>query len=118
SERLIAQILSNLLKNGAQAAGAGGWVRLSCRAENDRLVVETTDSGPGVPVAVRHKIFDLFFTTKRQGEGSGIGLYFSRKIAESHGGCLEVREQQPEGTYFHFEIPLRAVRDSRISALP
>jgi signal transduction histidine kinase len=107
SEPLIAQVLANLIKNGAQAAGPSGWVRLASEVREGHLVVEVTDSGPGVPEHLRERIFELFFTTKQSGQGSGLGLPMSRQIVERHGGVLDVREG-PEGTMFHMSLPLGA----------
>jgi signal transduction histidine kinase len=104
---LLTQVLSNLLENGAQAAGAGGWVKLASRTENDRVVIEISDSGAGVPIELRERIFEPFFTTKPPGSGTGLGLTMARQIVERHAGILDVREV-PGGTLFHIEVPLRA----------
>jgi signal transduction histidine kinase len=104
---LLTQVLSNLLENGAHAAGSGGWVRLCSRADGDRLVLEVNDSGTGVPAPLRERIFEPFFTTKPPGSGTGLGLTMARQIVERHGGTLDVREA-PGGTLFHIDVPLRA----------
>jgi two-component system NtrC family sensor kinase len=106
---LLMQVLSNLLENGAQAAGSGGWVQLSSRTSGDRVVIEVGDSGAGVPVALRERIFEPFFTTKPPGSGTGLGLTMAREIVERHGGILDVREAVG-GTLFHIEVPLHARR--------
>jgi signal transduction histidine kinase len=104
---LLTQVLANLFENGAHAAGAGGWVQLASRAADDRLVLEISDSGSGVPAALRERIFEPFFTTKPPGSGTGLGLTMARQIVERHGGILEVREA-PGGTLFHIDLPLCA----------
>ena len=104
---LLTQVLSNLLENGAHAAGAGGWVKLASRVAGERVVLEVSDSGAGVPPALRERIFEPFFTTKPPGSGTGLGLTMARQIIERHGGILDVREA-PGGTLFHIEVPLRA----------
>ena len=104
---LLTQVLSNLLENGAHAAGAGGWVRIASHLSGERLVLEVSDSGPGVPVELRERIFEPFFTTKPPGSGTGLGLTTARQIVERHGGILDVREAGV-GTRFHLELPLRA----------
>ncbi|HEX9103805.1 MAG TPA: ATP-binding protein, partial [Polyangia bacterium] len=104
---LLTQVLSNLLENGAHAAGAGGWVKLASRTVGEQLVIEVSDSGAGVPPALRERIFEPFFTTKPPGSGTGLGLTMARQIVERHGGVLDVREA-PGGTLFHIEVPLRA----------
>ncbi|HWE31074.1 MAG TPA: ATP-binding protein, partial [Polyangia bacterium] len=107
SAPLLTQVLSNLLENGAHAAGSGGWVKLASRAAGERVVIEVSDSGAGVPVALRERIFEPFFTTKPPGSGTGLGLTMAREIIERHGGILDVREA-PGGTLFHIEVPLHA----------
>jgi signal transduction histidine kinase len=104
---LLTQVLSNLLENGAHAAGSGGWVKLLSRVSEERLVLEVNDSGAGVPAPLRERIFEPFFTTKPPGSGTGLGLTMARQIIERHGGILDVREA-PGGTLFHIEVPLRA----------
>jgi signal transduction histidine kinase len=103
---LLTQVLSNLLENGAHAAGAGGWVKLASRVEAEKVVLEVSDSGKGVPVELRERIFEPFFTTKPPGGGTGLGLTMARDIIERHRGILDVREA-PGGTLFHIEVPLR-----------
>jgi signal transduction histidine kinase len=106
AEQLVVGLISNLLINGAQAAGAGGWVRLSNRVEGARLVFEVADSGKGVAPALREKVFQLYFTTKAPGVGTGIGLYMCRQIAERHSGMIDVRDTA-DRALFHVELPLR-----------
>jgi signal transduction histidine kinase len=55
--------------------------------------VEVADSGPGVPLALRDRIFQPFFTTKAPGEGTGLGLAMARAIVQRHNGHLEIRER-------------------------
>jgi signal transduction histidine kinase len=105
SDRLLAQVLANLFKNGAQAAGGSGWVKIASRRSGDRVLVEVRDSGPGVPPELRERIFQLYFTTKSPGEGTGLGLHLSRQIVLRHEGVLEVRDT-PDGPAFCVELPL------------
>ncbi len=118
---LITQVLANLIENGAQAAGAGGWVKVEAHLDRGRLVVDVSDSGPGVPVALRDRIFEPFFTTKPPGQGNGLGLSTSRDIVERHGGSLEVRDGN-RGTFFRMELPFaqkqRAEQSVRTGAAP
>ena len=81
-------MLTNLIVNGAQAAGAGGWVCVDGTAEGDgwRIVVE--DSGPGIPADVLPRIFEPFFTTRAEGEGTGLGLSVSLGSGASRRGTL------------------------------
>jgi signal transduction histidine kinase len=103
---LTIQAVTNLLENAAQAAGAGGWVGLATRAEGDMLVIEVSDSGPGVPLILRQRVFEPFFTTKPPGRGTGLGLTTSREIAVRHGGALEVCGTGT-GSLFRLALPLK-----------
>ena len=101
---VMSQVLVNLLENAAHAAGAGGWVELATARRSGRVSLEVTDSGPGVPPALRDRIFEPFFTTKPPGQGTGLGLSTSRDLVQRHGGTLEVR---PRGdrTVFVVDLP-------------
>ena len=107
AEPLIAQVLTNLVHNGAQAAGRGGWVEIRSGVDDAKVVVEVRDSGPGVPDELKERIFEPFFTTKPAGSGTGLGLSTARDIVLRHGGSLDVRAG--DGTarsVFRMEIPL------------
>jgi two-component system, NtrC family, nitrogen regulation sensor histidine kinase NtrY len=85
----IQQVLINLIKNGIEAAGASGTVRVGWRIEGDALVTEVEDDGPGL--ARTDSLWVPFFTTKPG--GSGIGLVLSREIVENHGGTISLRNR-------------------------
>jgi signal transduction histidine kinase len=88
----ISQVLLNLLSNSADAIKAipEKWITISALEVGEHVEIRVTDSGAGIPEEVRAKIFQPFFTTKEEGQGTGIGLNVSRRIIESHGGELEV----------------------------
>jgi len=104
----IQQVLMNLLRNGAEAMeGANKHAkRLIVRSQftNECIVVEVRDFGPGV--AHPEKVFEPFFSTKQN--GLGVGLAISRSIVQAHGGALQVRDNQPQGTVFSLTLPLRS----------
>jgi signal transduction histidine kinase len=102
---LVEQILINLLDNAAFAAQPGGRVFVTIRREDKYGVIEVGDSGDGVPAELAERIFDPFFTTKPVGQGTGLGLSVSRRIALNHGGDLRVVRRDP-GTVFRLELPL------------
>ncbi|HEY6035014.1 MAG TPA: HAMP domain-containing sensor histidine kinase, partial [Kofleriaceae bacterium] len=102
---LIEQILINLLDNAAYAAGTGGTVFLTARTADQTFVLDVSDSGPGVPAELVERIFDPFFTTKPPGQGTGLGLSVSRRIALNHGGDLRVIRGDGRST-FRLELPL------------
>ncbi len=114
----VRQVFVNLVVNALQAMGRkGGEVTLSTADEPDRVVVLVTDTGPGVPPDVRGRLFDPFFTTKGRGEGTGLGLSTARRIAELHGGGVELAESAPGRTVFRATLRTRpAVPGPRAAA--
>jgi two-component system, NtrC family, sensor kinase len=101
----LRQVVLNLIKNGAEAAGAGGRVEVELSqlpGGGARLVV--SDSGAGLPAEAAHKLFEPFFTTKPT--GTGLGLAVSLGIVQAHGGTLEA--DSPVGTGARFTIRLPA----------
>jgi signal transduction histidine kinase len=112
---LIMQVLTNLIENAAHAAGEGGWVRISTRAENGRLIMDVNDSGPGVPPEIKERIFEPFFTTKPPGLGTGLGLTTSRQIVEQHGGKLHVVDGS-SGSTFRLELPIEQTPAAEVRA--
>jgi signal transduction histidine kinase len=110
----IRRAVHNLVRNAAQAAGPdGGRVVLSVeRGSNGALVIRCADDGPGVPDAIRHKVFDSF-TSHGKPEGTGLGLAIVRKIAADHGGTVELKSQ-PGETVFTIVLPQERFKDSML----
>jgi signal transduction histidine kinase len=108
------QVFLNLLVNAAHAiadvvgqSGAKGIIRVKTALEGDRVVISISDSGTGIPEAIRGKIFDPFFTTKDVGRGTGQGLALARSvIVEKHRGTLTFDTEMGQGTTFHIGLPL------------
>jgi signal transduction histidine kinase len=114
---LMKQALLNVVLNGAQAMAGGG--KLEVRLSGDARVasISVHDEGEGIPDEVRQKIFDLYFTTKR--EGSGIGLAMTYRILQLHNGQVDVQSQPGKGTTFVLRLPLSNSTDSRLrNSLP
>ncbi|PSB11989.1 histidine kinase [Pleurocapsa sp. CCALA 161] len=101
----LIQVWTNLIHNGIQAMKQGGTLTLTTALENEGIKVEVVDSGSGIPVQVKDKIFEAFFTTKPTGEGSGLGLHISKKIVDKHNGTITV-SSQPGNTRFSVWLPL------------
>ncbi|MFW6284257.1 MAG: ATP-binding protein [Desulfosalsimonas sp.] len=99
------QVLTNLIKNAAQAA-PGGQVKVSWRLEKDRAVFCVEDSGPGIDEQSRQKLFEPFFTTKTVGAGTGLGLAVVHGIVEAHGGAIEVDTSTMGGACFTLLLPV------------
>jgi signal transduction histidine kinase len=87
------QVLLNLLDNAARHGPAGGEVRITARADNDELVIDVQDQGPGIPHAERARVFDRFTRGGRtDGGGTGLGLAISRWLVDLHGGTIAVAD--------------------------
>ena len=104
----IQQALLNLLWNALQALDAGPirprHLRIATRLTPEgQVAIDICDNGPGVPPEVVPRLFEPFFSTKP--EGTGLGLPMSRTIAESHGGTLHYRPQEPSGACFVLHLP-------------
>ncbi len=106
------QVWTNLLQNALQAMQYRGRLELRLSRHPERACVEVTDSGPGIPADVLGHIFDPFYTTKGQGEGSGLGRSISREIVERHGGTIRV-VSVPGRTVFTVELPIRGGQSGR-----
>jgi C4-dicarboxylate-specific signal transduction histidine kinase len=112
----LEQILINLIANALDAVAGIAHpvvqVRARVLAENPRLaVVEVADNGSGVAKTVRNRLFESFFTTKGEEQGTGLGLAVSREIARTSGGDLELLDDpgtwsEPAGTVFRLTLPV------------
>src|SRR5262245_49222320 len=108
------QVILNILVNAAHALGDGGddapekgTIIVSTRQVGDEVEIRITDTGPGIPAAIRDKIFDPFFTTKEVGKGTGQGLAIAHTVVvEQHGGQLTFETAEGEGTTFIIRLPL------------
>ena len=104
-ELQVRQIFVNLIVNAIQALPAeGGQVRIEARAEGSHVVVRIADNGPGIPAEAQANIFRPFFTTKGRGKGTGLGLPTARRIAEMHGGGVELVETGRDGSVFRVRL--------------
>jgi PAS domain S-box-containing protein len=112
---LFKQALLNVVINGAQAMNHGGQlsVRLTEDGRTARLRIE--DQGEGIPDDIRPHIFDLYFTTKR--EGSGIGLAMTYRILQLHNGQIDVESKTSVGTTFTLSIPVASLSELRLRGL-
>jgi signal transduction histidine kinase len=104
----LLQVLANLLSNAIRVSPPGGVVRMSCRCAGERVRVEVSDRGPGVPEQFRSRIFERFARAQdgHPGyKGIGLGLAISKLIVESHGGQIGYEPASGGGTTFVFELP-------------
>ncbi len=100
-------LIVNLVTNALDAVGAGGHVRVTTSADATRGRIELTveDDGPGIPAAMRERVFEPFYTTKGA-VGTGLGLSMARASAEIHGGSLTVDASPLGGARFVLRIPI------------
>ncbi|HLN91031.1 MAG TPA: ATP-binding protein [Patescibacteria group bacterium] len=105
--QMIEQVLVNLITNACQAMEGNERAKLleiASSVQEGRIVLRVSDSGPGVPPSLRERVFDPFFTTRK--DGSGIGLSFSHRIVVDHGGALRIGTSRWGGAEFRIEIPV------------
>jgi two-component system cell cycle sensor histidine kinase/response regulator CckA len=117
----LQQVLLNLVINAEQAMlstrGRGVLVvRTWHDPEQESVVLEINDDGPGIADDVQPKIFDPFFTTKEVGKGTGLGLTVAYAIVQEHGGRIRLESSPGAGASFYVELPLTGTRLSRPAA--
>jgi signal transduction histidine kinase len=99
------QVWTNLIDNAIDAMKGNGELRVRTYREDDCVVVEIDDNGPGIPPEVLPHIFEPFFTTKPVGEGTGLGLDTAQRIVKKHHGDIQVRSA-PGDTRFQVWLPI------------
>ncbi|ETX04663.1 sensor histidine kinase [Candidatus Entotheonella palauensis] len=104
------QVLLNLINNAAQAIVGDGkiWVRTQTTPQGG-VQIEVEDTGYGISADILPHIFDLYFTTKPQGEGNGMGLHIAKDIIDQHGGKIEVQTEDGKGSVFTVTLPANLV---------
>lgn len=106
----LQQILLNLVLNARQAMrGKRGKLTLSARRQGDRITFDIIDTGPGIPVEIRDRLFEPFVTQRHISDdhqkGTGLGLAVCRDLITQGGGSIEVAQTGPEGTTFRLQLP-------------
>ena len=99
------QVWTNIIDNAIDAMGGKGELRVRTYREDDCVVVEIGDNGPGISPEVQPHIFEPFFTTKGVGEGTGLGLDTVQRIVKKHRGNIQVTSK-PGDTRFQVWLPL------------
>lgn len=101
------QVWTNIIDNAIDAMNGKGEITLKTYSEDNHVIVEIADTGPGIPDDIRSRIFEPFFTTKAPGKGTGLGLHISHDIiANRHHGLLTV-ESKPGETRFKAMLPVK-----------
>ncbi|MBU0735267.1 MAG: hypothetical protein KKG10_14060, partial [Proteobacteria bacterium] len=104
----LQQVFTNLFINAAHAMDGKGMLKIAAnyRPEGALFRIEVSDTGSGIPVELRDKIFEIFFTTKPVGVGTGLGLSITQNIIQLHGGTIRFECPPGGGTSFIIELPL------------
>jgi two-component system NtrC family sensor kinase len=113
----LQQVLLNLVINAEHAMlSANGRGSLIIRtwhdSDDDAVVIEVNDDGPGIPVDMQTRIFDPFFTTKEVGKGTGLGLTVAYAIVQEHGGHIRAESRPGRGASFVVELPVSGGADT------
>jgi signal transduction histidine kinase len=112
---LLKQALLNVVLNGAQAMADGGELSVRLTEDGRSAILKVQDHGEGIPDDIRPRIFDLYFTTKR--DGSGIGLAMTYRILQLHHGQLDVESKVGEGSTFTLYVPAANYSEQRLRGL-
>jgi len=100
------QALLNIILNANQSMSAGGQLTVKAYRTNGHISIDITDTGEGIPPERLDKLFDLFYSTKK--DGTGLGLSIARKIAHMHNGEVQVSSQENAGTTVSILLPIRS----------
>ena len=102
----IQQVIVNVVMNAAQAMPDGGTISVLTESTGNTVVLAISDQGMGIAEENLRRIFDPYFTTKRKGEGTGLGLSLCKKLIEANGGTIEVSSRLGSGTTVRLVFPL------------
>jgi signal transduction histidine kinase len=105
---LLRQAILNIAVNGLEAMEGGGHLSIRVEKNRETCLIRIQDTGPGIPPALRDKIFQLYYTTKPK--GSGIGLAMTFRAVQLHGGTIDVEGDKGKGTTFRVTLPLAGVK--------
>ena len=101
---LLRQVLVNLCTNSAYAINGQGSITISVTRGGDRAFIDVSDTGSGIAPSIQPRIFEPYVTTRRIGDGMGLGLAISRKILLDHGGDLTLLSSSPAGSTFRLTL--------------
>jgi two-component system cell cycle sensor histidine kinase/response regulator CckA len=111
------QVLLNLIVNARDAMPLGGKVKVRTKVSREALLLEVEDNGPGIPSELQEKIFEPYFTTKPEGQGTGIGLAMVAETIAEWGGRVRLASSPGEGTCFVLELPAGTRPDASAEAV-
>jgi PAS domain S-box-containing protein len=104
----IQQVFLNLILNARDAMPDGGSLDISVKQSDGHVEMRFADTGRGIDVEVKDKVFDPFFSTKGPTKGTGLGLSICYSIIKDHGGTIEIESEKDKGTRFIIKIPVAA----------
>jgi signal transduction histidine kinase len=113
-ESRLARAVHNLCRNAIEAMTEGGVLTLRSKLEGKDLLIAVSDTGPGIPPAIEHRIFQSFVTLGKEG-GTGLGLAIVKKIVEEHGGSVSVSSSS-RGATFELRLPQPELPESKPAA--
>jgi signal transduction histidine kinase len=102
----INQLLLNLLHNAADAISSGGKITLTCKMEDQHILLGVSDTGVGMSEESKKKAFEPFYTTREVGSGTGLGLTVSRDIVNAHNGIISIQSKLGIGTVIQIKLPI------------
>ena len=111
NEMQLEEVLWNLMNNAWQAMGGKGKIQISTKLTDSKVKIIVEDNGPGMPAEIVEKIFEPFYTTKK--EGTGLGLYITHLIVLAHRGEIRCQSEVGKGTQFIIDLPLYEGRRTR-----
>jgi signal transduction histidine kinase len=101
---LLRQVLVNLVTNSAHATSGHGTVTLTVTRAGERVFIDVSDTGSGIAPSIQLRVFEPYVTTRKIGDGMGLGLAISRKILLDHGGDLTLLASSPAGSTFRLTL--------------
>lgn len=102
---LISQAFYHVLMNAVQSKKEGLVVSVTVARQGDTVLVAVDDNGPGIPPHIRNRVFEPFFTTRRVGEGAGLGLTIAHRIVTMHAGTIEITQSPRGGARVVMRLP-------------
>jgi len=115
----IGEVLGNLIDNAIKYSNEGGTVNVTAKPNGDFVDISVIDNGIGMPESVVSQLFQKFYRSHRSREtvaGTGIGLYISKAIVESHGGTISVRSEDGRGSTFTVSLPIYSTVADKLKA--
>jgi signal transduction histidine kinase len=100
---LLKQAILNVVNNGLEAMQAGGTLITRTASDGDECLLTVRDGGPGIPLDIQNRVFQLYFTTKQN--GSGIGLATTFRVVQLHNGTIDFTSEPGKGTIFRLRFP-------------